>query len=289
MIRISLPFVYQLASSLDPIEALPDQQTKYGEIWFKLYFAEQTVSSLISTSVYAPYLRSSQAMAQEFLQVLRNQTAQTFNADRLVEQYEFWLIKNTYNRYKIALMAELGVLASYFVTQKGGFDTATLLAFGEQLFPADLGAKVPEAIFDTKEAGKCLAFELPTAAGFHIFRVAESVLRKYYAHVTGGAAPPKVRSLGVYVHALRTAKKGDEKILSVLKQMTDLHRNPLIHPETVLTMDEALAIFGIARSAITAMLVGLPVVPPTTSVLGVPAPAAQPTLPGPSTPSGQPA
>jgi hypothetical protein len=51
-------------------------------------------------------------------------------------------------------------------------------------------------------------------------------LRKYYSHVTGGAAAPKVRSLGVYITALKKAGKGDEKILAALKQMTDLHRNP---------------------------------------------------------------
>ena len=146
------------------------------------------------------------------------------------------------------------------------------------MFPADLVTKVSEAVFDAKEAGKCLAYEVPTACGFHVFRVTESVLRKYYAHVTGGAAPPKVRSLGVYVNALKATKKGDEKILAALKQMTDLHRNPLIHPETVLTVDEAIAIFGIARSAITAMLSALPVVPPTTATVG--APPSQAALPG---------
>ena len=155
----------------------------------------------------------------------------------------------------------------------------SLLAFGENLFPSDLASKVPEAIFDAKEAGKCLAYEVPTACGFHVFRVAESVLRKYYSHVTGGTAAPKVRSLGVYVAALKQMKKGDDKILAALKQMTDLHRNPLIHPETVLTVDESIAIIGIARSAITAMLADLPVVPPTTSLLAAPVAAAHLTGP----------
>ena len=86
-------------------------------------------------------------------------------------------------------------------------------------------------------------------------------------------ASPKVRSLGVYVAALRAAKKGDEKILASLKQMTYMHRNPLIHPETVLTADEAIAICGIARSAITAMLNALPIVPPTTATVSAQSPA----------------
>ena len=57
---------------------------------------------------------------------------------------------------------------------------------------------------------------------------------------------------------------GDEIILSTLEQMAKLHRNPLIHPEAVLTMDEAISTIGIARSAVTAMLQVLPILAPTT-------------------------
>ena len=57
------------------------------------------------------------------------------------------------------------------------------------------------------------------------------------------------------------------------KQMTKLHRNPLIHPEVILTVDEAIGIIGMARSVIGAMLQVLPDEPPTT---GAP-PSATPT------------
>jgi hypothetical protein len=99
------------------------------------------------------------------------------------------------------LLADLGVLHSYFVTQKGGFDTISLLAYGENLFPPELASKVRDALFDAREAGKCLAFELPTACGFHIFRATESVLRKYYMQVTNSTIAPKVRNIGVYLNA----------------------------------------------------------------------------------------
>jgi hypothetical protein len=123
---------------------------------------------------------------------------------------------------------------------------------------------VPEALTDAREAAKALAYEVPTACGFHTFRVTESVLRKYYGHVTGGRLP-KSRNIGVYLNSLTQSKKGDNKIIASLKQMTDLHRNPLIHPEVILTTEEAIATVGIARSVITAMLAVLPVPPPTTT------------------------
>ncbi|MEC5325889.1 hypothetical protein [Aurantimonas sp. A3-2-R12] len=133
------------------------------------------------------------------------------------------------------------------------------------MFPVDLGVKVPESIFDAREAGKCLAYENSTAAGFHVFRVLESVLRRYYVQETEGKAPPKVRNIAVYVNAMKQAGKGDQKTLFLLKEISDRFRNPLIHPDVVLSTDDAIAIYGLVRTAVTEMLKPLPAEPPTTT------------------------
>jgi len=54
------------------------------------------------------------------------------------------------------------------------------------------------------------------------------------------------------------AALGDPKLVAVLKQIKDLHRNEFIHPETTLTLDEAMGLLGIAHSAIVYMLCALP-------------------------------
>jgi hypothetical protein len=77
----------------------------------------------------------------------------------------------------------------------------------------------------------------------------------------------------VYVRAMQQRKCGDPKILAAITQISELHRNPLIHPEDILTLDEAMALVGIARSAMSAMLVPLPVIPPKTTSVGVGQPA----------------
>ena len=273
MIRISLPNIFTLADQLEPLAALPDQPTKYGDIFVRLSVAEYALSQL-NSSLYSPYLRSSLDLSQHLLANLRAQTTNP-DMDRQLGPYELWSIKNTYEQYKVALLAELGTFNSYFVTQKGGFDMYSLLLTGESIFPIDLPTKVPEAVVDAREAAKALAYEVPTACGFHTFRVTESVLRKYYVHVTG-KKPPKTRNIGVYLNSLKQTKKGDEKIVTALKQMTDLHRNPIIHPEVILTTEEAIATLGIARSAITAMLAALPVEPPTTTTAPATAPMSNP-------------
>jgi len=264
MILISLPYLFNLNADLDSLGRLPETEVVLNEVFLDLFRAEHAVRTLTESSVYARYLRSSSQLAKELVSLLEPQTQKT-DADAKVSYYELWAIKNKYRDYRIALLSELGVMSSYFITQKAGYDTATLLHYGEAIFPAELGMKVPEAMFDAREAAKCLAYEVATSAGFHVFRMVESVLRKYYVHVTGGAAPPKVRNIGVYLEAMRQANKGNIKIRGALKQIADLHRNPLVHPEAVLTMDEALAAAGIARSVVTAMLSEMPIVLPTTS------------------------
>ena len=265
VIRISLPYIFELANSLELLSRLPDEDVPFQDIFFDLFQAENTLRSLIQSSLFSPYLRVSFQLAQTMMGAIQRETGPDKTYTRTIARYELWVIKNSYAQYRTALLAELGSLNSYFVTQKGGYDTVTLLMFGENLFPADLVSKVPEAIVDAKEAAKCLAFEMSTACGFHAFRATESVLRRYHAHVTGGAAPPKLRTLGVYIKSLTSSGHGDPKVLAALKQMTDLHRNPIAHPEAILTTEEAISILGVARSAIGAMLAALPVIPPTTA------------------------
>ena len=262
MTPISLPYLYRLGVELEPLANLPQEDTKLGDIFFSLFRAEQVLIN-VHSDLYGPYLRASAPVAEELLTFINRQTQKSM--DDAVNRYEMLEIKRGFEQYKAVLLAELQSLSSYFVNRKGGFDTFSLLNAGETLFPKDLSAKVPEALFDAQQAAKCLAFEVPTACGFHVFRATESVLRRYYAEVAGSHPPPKVRSFGIYTKKLRQIKCGNEKIIAAIEQMTSLHRNPLVHPEVALTMEEAIATLGIARSAMTAMLSALPVPLPTTT------------------------
>ena len=263
MLQISLPYVIQISEQLERLSRLPDEKVTLYPTVLTLFGASGSLH-LLSGSIYSPYLRSSHQLGDELRELLEKYTIGENKDNEYLEGHDLWSIKSKYGEYRIALLSELGALATFFVTQKGSFDTATLLWRGEALFSDDLADKVPEAIFDAREAAKCLAFEVSTAAGYHLFRVTEAVLRQYYSHVTGGKPHPKHRNIGVYLRSMRGAGVGDPKIIESLQQLSDLHRNPLIHPEIALTLDEALALAGMARSVTTAMLVKMPVPPQTT-------------------------
>jgi hypothetical protein len=265
MINISLPYVFMASSLLEKLQSLPSADTKIEDVSSVLISAHQQMMNLHAPeSFYAPGLRSAIQSGEFLAAVLKKQT-DDLATGRVIPAQDLSEIKRKYEQYRPALLGALSAMGSFLVTQKGSHDAFALLFEGERLFPSDLREKVPEAFFDAQQAGKCLAYDVATACGFHVFRVTESVVRRYWSLVTGGEAHPKVRSLGVYIAALTRSGAGDPKVLAALRQMNELHRNPLIHPEAALTTDEALNIAGLARSAVAAMLVHMSKLPPTTT------------------------
>lgn len=109
--------------------------------------------------------------------------------------------------------------------------------------------------FEFFDHTRCLAFDLPTASGFHIARAVESVLLGYLEELCPDAVTalnPSQRNLGSYIE-LAKGNNGEEKICAVLDQFRKLDRNPLIHPDAVLTMGQALVLFGTSQSIILSL------------------------------------
>lgn len=264
VIRITLPYLFDLANRLGPLKQLTAGKVRDKH---ELYSAEVALKGLLMQSVYSAELRNCVQSAQNLLQNISSKIDSIgVNQDAEFSQVDAMLIRFAYEDFETIFMSEIGVWPAYFVTRKGPYDTLTLLDNGQVLFPDELGAKVPEAIFDAQEAAKALAFECCTAAGFHVYRCLESVLRRYWEAETQGQAHPKVRSIGVYVRAMERGSVGDAKVIAALDQINKLDRNPLIHPEVVLDLDEIMNVVGITRTAISRMLRSLPNVPPTTTM-----------------------
>jgi len=118
---------------------------------------------------------------------------------------------------------------------------------------------VPNAVVDLQQATRCIAFELPTAAGFHLHRANESVIGCYWDVVSDGKPRPKEKNMGVYLRQMEKENFGDEKIRSALKDIKNLHRNPLIHPEHSLdNVDDAIDLMGAIRAVVGSMLKEIP-------------------------------
>jgi hypothetical protein len=256
--RVSLSWFVQFGAALQPATRFPSD-IKAAEGHASLLTLKPYLDALIqsaSAQSFIPlYLRSSLASVRELHNLIVTVlTADDSNVAFDQEKHNIWMKAFDVERL---LNAELSIQPTYMVFPKRGYDIEVLISDGMQLFSEDCKRNFSdEEKYDINQSAKCLAFEVPTAAAFHVFRAVESVIRRYYEVVIGKLPAKRMRNWGAYIKQLRSCG-ADIKVLSVLEQMRDLYRNPILHPETQLTMDEALSLIGIAETAISTMVADL--------------------------------
>lgn len=258
MVRLDLSYFYRLGASFDEIKHM-SAGTDFNSVWLKLYDLKDLIVRLITDDVIGSSLRGAVAPGRALIEYADTVMARQ-NEDAIFSVLDRNVLAGHINRFEIVFVNEIAVAAAYFVVDKKPYSTMSLVAEGEALFPIDLPRKAPEAVIDLREAGKCLAFELPTAVAFHIHRAIEAILRRYWECVTGNRPKPKPRNVGIYLTALKKLGCGDEKVIAALEQLKDLHRNVVIHPEENLSSEDAIALVGMANSVAAAMLKQLPFV-----------------------------
>lgn len=151
------------------------------------------------------------------------------------------------------LDAELEGNIAYIVTDKR-IDVQKLLSGVGSLMSPGVFDSLPEvAKHDFSEAGKCIAFERPTAAAFHVLRGTESVLRHYYKMIVRRNRSellwgPMVASLKTRRSRISTA------LLSQLDYIRLEFRNPTQHPEKIYDIQEAQDIFGLCVEVVARMV-----------------------------------
>jgi hypothetical protein len=156
---------------------------------------------------------------------------------------------------KTVLRAELQAADTYTVSKKGIYATADLIDVADNILPEVARESVSiQVTHDVRQAGRCLAFECPTAAGFHLLRATEGVLQQYFQTIVGDAPKPRLRNWGFYLKRLRQPEfSPNERVLKIIDQIRETHRNPVMHPDENLTTEEATILLGIVVSAIVAM------------------------------------
>lgn len=148
------------------------------------------------------------------------------------------------------LEKELDPYDVFYIPPKGTHSTLALIETAEtNLPPAVVGRLSSQAVLDVQQAGRCLALDAPTAAGFHILRAVESLALAYVNRISGKPHPKKNRDWGAYIRVIRNGN-GSVAIADYLYHMKETYRNPIMHPDVTLTTDEAFALFNASLSAI---------------------------------------
>jgi hypothetical protein len=244
---------YELGTRLQPLAEIANE-TLYKERFFELFLARAAVEDLFN---YIP-VQFCRGAATELVQAITEVVPEDWkdalggNMDAEIG-YRSHTIRTAKEAFEHVLSAELSSVGTYFLTQQGIYNTSDLVERSEMAFSEETQKVISdEAKQDFRQGGRCLAFELPTASGFHTMRATEAVLRQYHRLVTGLPSSARSPEMAQCINELR-AKGEDPKLMSILDSIRDLHRNPQMHPEAFLSMDEALRLFDIAKSAINGM------------------------------------
>jgi hypothetical protein len=262
MQRVDVYSFYTLATNLHPLaEFKSDAKYVLKDIFWRLFTAKKWLASVLAGELGVPLAICRPAGLELYSAITRIVPDDLAGVD-FTREIDYWDdqlygIVDATRRFETVLSAELRAADTYFVSQKRIYDTPMLIEKAESLFSDAVKARLPiQANVDIRQAGRCLAFECPTAAGFHILRAVEAVLRVYYKEITGIEPKGKLRNWGAYIKRLEQAG-GEKKILGILDQIRDLHRNPIFHPEDNLLTEEATTLLGIAQSAIEAMILDM--------------------------------
>jgi hypothetical protein len=127
----------------------------------------------------------------------------------------------------------------------------------------------PSEVEDFQLAGRCYAVGLATATGFHAMRALESEARRYHKTVTG--IPKEIEwtldplingNSGQNKVGLRDKWKEEGSrpesplllIINLLSSLAQIYRNPIMHPDMTLGLDEAKTVFDTSALVISNMI-----------------------------------
>jgi hypothetical protein len=168
-------------------------------------------------------------------------------------------LSSTVRALRQTLTAELKGLNAYVVSPKRldvdrlVNDVAALLA------PGVFSALTPVAQYDLTEAAKCIAFERPTAAAFHLMRATEEMLRRYYCHfIRRGRISPMLWAPMVQALQRHRRARVNDTLHNHLNNIRLSFRNPTQHPDKVYDIQEVQDLWSLVVEAINRMHAAMP-------------------------------
>lgn len=169
-------------------------------------------------------------------------------------------LKEEIEAFELLFERESRRISVFIVRPKGLYDTEKLIEAAEKRFPQNLLDVMPQSVIDDlREAGKCFAFDLPTACAFHVCRATEGLMRTYYKRLTGNdwpppALPPKKpmgKNWAVLVDQLRV-EGASAKVIQRLGEIRE-DRNSFAHPDVTVPQQEAPTVFDLCTGAMFLM------------------------------------
>ncbi|MDG4821927.1 hypothetical protein O7635_08685 [Asanoa sp. WMMD1127] len=216
----------------------------------------ETIKSLIASASQCGLHVTARAASELFRGVLadwaRHEGRASAQARKLTTE-ETALVREASYQLQTVMLAEAQNVFAH-VTRDKRFSVDRLLYNVASLMAPGIFDSMPKvAKYDFGEAGRCIAFELPTAAAFHLMRGTEDVLKSFYRTLIEDQVSPLL--WGPMVAHLRD--KLDPPPLILLNNLDGLRvgfRNPTQHPEKIYDIEEAQDLFGLSVDSVNRMV-----------------------------------
>ncbi len=268
MEKINLHTLYQLGAQVNSVIHFDETISRRFEYVFASYELQIKLRTLMELFPTLAVCRTPSLKLQLACSDLVTWWNTNKEEDRLKANPEistiFRCVEDQAKIFETILTAELQTLTTYHATQKGIYLTTDLIERAEYIFPPTILSKINRAVInEVRSSGRCLAFDNGTASAFHMMRAVESVMHSYYIQVCKPNPKPRKRlsNWGEYIKKLESSPKPKvQEIIALIQQIKDKHRNLIMHPDVVLTPDEAFTLFEISQSVIIAMADELPAV-----------------------------
>jgi hypothetical protein len=110
-------------------------------------------------------------------------------------------------------------------------------------------------LYDLSQAGRCLAFDVPTAVAFHVFRATQAVMKDYYEALSGQEWTDPRHEWGKYVAEIEKLDKANKDAVMRLKEIGKFERNPTIHEDVTVSLHKAPTLFELCTGVLYTMAV----------------------------------
>ncbi len=280
MQRVNEFVFYELAIKLHSLAELSDNPIKYSECWYQFWHARVSVDDIYrerplnftTQAALRLYKAISAIVPANWDDLMSTYTARTTDPEPVIGAWLITEVRESAKEFETVLRNECLMMDTYFISKKGAYSTKDLVENAHFHIPQPSRSSLPDqAKLDFDQAGKCMAFDVPTAAAFHLLRATEAVIRKYYDLVVPGPkkANPRMRNWGVYIKLLKD-HGGDANVISLIDHMRDVYRNPVTHPEENYTDESIQVLFGLCISAVVMLSRAIAIEAPKGGVLNFP-------------------
>lgn len=167
-------------------------------------------------------------------------------------------MRECYKTFIAAFTTNLREINAFIMPDIGFYNINYLMEHASsRAFDSDTLPKLPKLVLEEFDSSAtCLAFALPTACGFHILRANEAIMKSYMLEI--GIIQAEVdacKSWCDYANKIKAKPSGkdNKEIGGAIENLRVIYRNPILHPEDILTSHEADILFGNCRTLMSAM------------------------------------